>query len=309
MVVNKDIKKIIDNCRIRDIEISHDVQLKTLLTYRPEGIASTVLLVNSLQSLKEIFSFLLANKINFFVIGGGSNTLINDKNSDFLIIRLGRFFNNISFLKNGSISCGAAFKTGRFVTECLKRNYDFSFLSGIPGTIGGAVAGNAGTGEDSVCKFIESLEYLKLESGRIVFETYRLEEKDYGYRFLDIKNLLAITAVIFKKENTEKGIIFKKICENIKYKKKVQPLDKFTAGCFFKNPPDSVKSAAGLIDALGFKGFKYGGAGVSEKHANFIENFHCATPADIYNLSKIIYGSVKENFNIKLENEVKLIGF
>ena len=107
----------------------------------------------------------------------------------------------------------------------------------------------------------------------------------------------------------EKELIFNEIVERIKNKKNAQPLNKFTAGCFFKNPLNANKTAAELIDALGLKGFKYGGAGISKKHANFIENYDNASPMDIYNLSKIVLGMVKDNFNIELENEVKLVGF
>ncbi len=309
MAFKKDLKKIIDNCGIKNLRIHHNVHLRELLTYRPDGIISTLVIAESLQALKEIFNFLLANNIDYFVIGGGSNSLINDKNKDIVIISLGRFFNNINFIKNGEISCGAAFKTSRFVTECYKKSYDFSFLAGIPGTIGGGVAGNAGTRHNSVCEFVESVECLRLKSCSIVQENYRLKKKDYGYRILNIKNLLAITNIKFKKEITEKEMILNEIHKKIKYKKKAQPLDKFTAGCFFKNPLDSDKTAAELIDALGFKGFKYGGAAITKKHANFIENYLNATSDDIYKLSKIIYGSVNDNFNIKLKNEVKLVGF
>ncbi len=301
--------KIIDNSGIENLQIVHNADLRKLLTYRINASIPSLIIAESNEALKSIIRYLKDYNIEYYILGGGSNSLINDRNSNIVIIKLGRFFDNIGFEEDGTIHCGAAYNTGRFVTECYKNGYNFAFLAGIPGTIGGAVAGNSGTKFNAICEFIDTIECLRSRSNHIISDVYKLRKNDFGYRFLDIENLLVITKVHFRKERTEKELVFNEILEKIKYKKEIQPLNKFTAGCFFKNPLNSSKTAAELIDSLGLKGFKYGGAAVSRKHANFIENYKNATPMDIYNLSRIIYGMVKDNFNIELENEVKLVGF
>lgn len=303
------IREIIDSSGIKNLKICHNTDMRRLITFRVNSAVGTLVIAENNDALRNIIAFLLDNNIKYFIIGGGSNSLINDINENIVIIRLGRFFDHIDFKEEGSIVCGAAYNMGRFVTECYKKSYNFAFMAGIPGTVGGAVAGNSGTKFNSICEFIESVECLKIKSSHIISEEHRLKINDFGYRFLNIENLVAITKIFFKKEHSEKELVFNEILERIKCKKAVQPLNKFTAGCFFKNPLNSNKTAAELIDSLGLKGFRYGGAAVSKKHANFIENLAGASSMDIYDLSKIIAGMVKDNFNIELENEVKLVGF
>jgi len=303
------INKIIEKSNITGIEVLHNVDLRRLLTYRINGKLSNLMIVESEEALKNLLGILIDNDSEYFILGGGSNSLINDKNENIVFIKLGRYFDNINFYPDGLIVCGAAYNLGQFIITCYKNCYDFSFLAGIPGTVGGAVAGNSGTKLKSVCEFVEGIECMRLKAGKVLYERYELKKNDFGYRFLNIKNLLIITKVYLRKEISDKEIIFNNILEKIKLKKKSQPLNKYTAGCFFKNPINSSKTAAELIDYLGLKGFTYGGAVISKKHANFIENFKDASAKDIFELSRIIYGMVKDNFNIELENEVRLVGF
>ncbi len=303
------IKKIIDNSGIKNLKIYHDADMRKLFTFRINAIIPFLVIPENAEALVSLTACLLDNNIEYFIIGGGSNSLINDLNKNIVIIKLGRLFDSIDFKEEGSIECGAAYNMARFVTECYKESYNFAFLAGIPGTLGGAVAGNSGTKFSSICEFVDRIECLKIKSNHVVKEEHKLRKNDFGYRFLNIENLLAITKIYLKKERAEKELVFNEILERIKYKKASQPLNKFTAGCFFKNPLNSNKTAAELIDSLDLKGFQYGGAAVSKKHANFIENFKDASSMDIYNLSRIIAGMVKDNFNIELENEVKIVGF
>jgi len=300
-------KKILLNSRIEDIEIYYNYQLEKLSSFKVNGIVPILIIINSDEALIKILNLLETEKLKYFIIGGGTNTLINH-NCKEIIIKLGKNYNFLKFYEN-KIIAGASILLGRFIIETYKNNFDFSFLAGIPGTIGGAVFGNCGNKSEGICNFIESIEFISIDGNVIKKEKKFLKPSDFGYRFLNINNLKVITNVIFKKEKSKKGLILNNIRKNIRYKKETQPLNTFNCGCFFKNSLESTKPTGQLIDELNLKGFKYGGASVSRKHANFIENINNATPKDIFNLAKIIKGFVKENYNINLEYEVKLVGF
>jgi UDP-N-acetylmuramate dehydrogenase len=310
-ILNK-VESLLKNSNIKDegdIETYYNYSLNKLSSFKTDGKCPIFIVIKNEVSLQKILNLFYENEIRFYLIGDGTNILINDKNNDYVILKLGKDFSFIDFSENDLISCGAAFNLGKFVISCCKQGYDFSFLAGVPGTVGGAVYGNSGNKTDSICNYVESIECFILGSNEIIKKRYYFKPTNYSYRCLDIRNLLAITKVYFKKERSNKKLIFGKINENIRVKKASQPLNTFNAGCFFKNPLNSKKTAAELIDELGLKGFCFGGASVSQKHANFIENSNMATPEDIFLLSRIIFGYVKDNYNINLENEVHLIGF
>lgn len=304
----EEIKTYIRSAKIDNLEIFFDYNTRNLSTFRINGKCSIFIIANTEEALSSLINILNENNAKYYIIGSGSNTLISDYCND-VIIKLGRKFGYIEFYDSGFITAGASCMLGKFITKCYKNKYDFSFLAGIPGTIGGAISGNCGDKLETICDYVESIECLRLPQNRVVKEKIKLKPVNFGYRFLKIDNLAAITKVFFKKDKLEKELIFINIKERIKIKKEVQPLNTFNCGSFFKNPLNSKKTAGELIDSLGLKGFTYGGAVVSAKHANFIENSKMAASEDIFNLAKLIAGLVNENFNIKLEHEVKLVGF
>jgi len=304
----EELKTYLKTIKIENLEIYFDFNIRILSTFKINGRCKVFIIVNSEEALLKILNILQEKNSRYFIIGGGSNTLINDNCFD-IIIKLGKQFDFIEYFNNGLISVGASCVLGRFITKCYKNKYDFSFLAGIPGTIGGAVFGNCGDQIEAICDYVESIECFKVLKNKIIKEKVKLNHLNYGYRFLKIDHLSVITKIHFKKEKIEKELIFINIREKIKLKKAVQPLNTFNCGCFFKNPLNSNKTAGELIDSLGLKGFSFGGAMVSTKHANFLENKGSASPMDVFSLAKIIAGLVLENFKIRLEYEVKLVGF
>ncbi|MDD5659996.1 MAG: UDP-N-acetylmuramate dehydrogenase [Actinomycetota bacterium] len=302
-----EIKSFLSINKVKNLDVFFDYETRNLSTFRLKGKCPIFIIANSVDALFYLLSFLERYKINYYIIGRGSNTLIGSC-GNIIMIKLGKMFDYIEF-EDSHIIAGASCNLGRFVIRCAKNKYDFSFLAGIPGTIGGAVSGNCGTQIESLCDYVESIECLKVIKNKIIKEKIRLKSHNYGYRFLNIDNLVVITKVFLKKERADKELIYINIRENILKKKTNQPLGTFNCGCFFKNPLTSRKTAGELIDNLGLKGFSYGGAVISTKHANFIENGGKATPDDIHNLSKIVAGLVSEKYKIKLEHEVKLVGF
>jgi UDP-N-acetylmuramate dehydrogenase len=304
----EELKNYLKTAKIENIEIYFNFNIRNLSTFRINGSCQIFIIVNSEEALFRLLNILQEKNAKYFIIGGGSNTLINDNCFD-IIIKLGKQFDFIEYFDSGLISVGAACILGKFITKCYKNKYDFSFLAGIPGTVGGAVFGNCGNQIETICDYIENIECFKVLKNKVIKEKVKLKHFNYGYRFLKIDNLSVITKIHFKKDKIEKELIFINIREKIRLKKAVQPLSTFNCGCFFKNPLNSNKTAGELISSLGLKGFSFGGAMVSTKHANFLENNGSASPMDIFSLAKIIEGLVFENYKIKLEYEVKLVGF
>ncbi|MCE5330446.1 UDP-N-acetylmuramate dehydrogenase [bacterium] len=304
MEINE-IKTLLAINKIDNLDIFFDYEIRNLSTFRLSGKCPIFIIANSEDALISLLSFLESSGTGYYFIGRGSNTLIGDCGKT-VIIKLGKKFDYIEFNDGGHITAGASCNLGKFIIKCAKNKYDFSFLAGIPGTVGGAASGNCGNQTESLCDYVESIECLRISKNKILKEKIKLFK--YGYRFLKIDNLAVITRIFLKKDETERELIYNNIRENILKKKASQPLGSFNCGCFFKNPLNSKKTAGELIDSLGLKGFSYGGAAISIKHANFIENYGEATSEDIYNLSKIIAGLVNERFRIKLEYEVKIVG-
>jgi UDP-N-acetylmuramate dehydrogenase len=304
----EELKTYLKTRKIENLEIYFDYNIRSLSTFKINSRCQVFIIVNSEEALLILLNILQEKNAGYFIIGGGSNTLINDNCID-IIIKLGKKFDFIEYFDDGLITVGASCILGRFITKGYKNKYDFSFLAGIPGTIGGAVFGNCGNRLETICDYIESIECFRVLKNKIIKEKVKLNHLNYGYRFLKIDHLSVITKIHFKKEKIEKELIYINIREKIKLKKAVQPLNTFNCGCFFKNPLNSNKTAGELIDSLGLKGFTFGGAMVSTKHANFLENNGSASSMDIFSLAKIIEGLVFENFKIRLEYEVKLVGF
>ena len=286
-----------------------------LSSLKAGGKCLCVFLVKNIKELCRILNFLKREDISFYVIGGGTNTLFADDFIDSAVIKLSGEFNYIKIAaedkKNDNIiSAGAAYSLERFVVETAKKGFDFSFLAGIPGTLGGAVAGNAGSMQSGICRYIKSLKFAGLKEHSFSSLKAQISGEDYAYRSFKLNTLPVITDIYFTADCADRTEIFKKIRHNIKVKKSAQPLNTKNAGCFFKNPSIEVKYSSGeMIDICGLKGFKYGGARVSLKHANFLENYNNSSGGDIYILSKIVKDFVNKRFKIDLEYEVKLVGF
>lgn len=301
------IKKIIEKASLRNLNFN--VNISNFTSLKVGGIGLCLAVADNMSELKEILGTCLENKIQFAIIGDGTNILVNDGYLNLVFIRLGKDFDYLNVTGDNKILVGAAYKLPGFVMKACHWGYDFSFLGGIPGTVGGAVIGNSGDSKVGICNFVKKLRGVFLEGNSLKEKVIDITDKDFGYRFLNIPDMLVVTDIFLRTEILDKKLVSAKIKNRIKDKKMKQPINAESAGCFFKNPSDLSQSAGELIEKSGLKGFIYGGARISVKHANFIENYKNATAEDILSLSKIAKATVYEKFNIKLEYEVKIIGF
>lgn len=263
-------------------------------TFKCGGIAKWFVEVQDLTSFANILK-LHTNKL-YYILGNGSKTLCNDKGYNGLVISTKKL-NNIC-LENGLVVCECGvnlFALNHFLAEnCLK---GLEWSQGIPASVGGAVNMNAGSFEYSVGQFVEKVEVFENGECKILNKN----QINFGYRFSSLKNI-PIFRVWFKFEKGEKSEILD--LQNYYFNKKTtsQPMEFGSAGSIFKRKGDIIP--AKIIDKLGLKGVKIGGAEISYKHCGFIVNKNNATASDVINLINLIKTTIKNKTGIELEEEI-----
>ena len=282
-----------------DIIIMENQPLSHLSTLETGGTAEFFAQPESLPQLQEIIR--QAGGIPVYVIGGGSNLIIPDGIIPGLVISTRRL---VSFIRRDEFSAEieAGYSFPRLVSSLSVMGLGgLEFAAGIPGTLGGALMGNAGAGGRGVCEFAESVKAVD-SSGNL--RTYRRGEFEYGYRHCALSGMgvIAVSALM-KFRSAAPGDRDEYI--SFMEKRKNQPLNFRSAGCTFKNPEGY--SAGKLLDECGCKGLTVGGASVSEKHANFIVNTGNASSFDVTELAALCAERVREQTGIILEPEIRTL--
>ncbi len=306
-LTGKEIIRIIKGTGFR--KLSFDVDTSKLSSIRAGGRVPCYFIAENAYELKTMIETCLKNKIDFLIVGDCTNILFSDGYMNMVLIKLGRGFSHIKLEGENDLSAGAALNFLNFIVKAASMGFDFSEFSGIPGTLGGGIAGNSGTGKTGICDHISEISCMVRNNDEVVEKSVILSKNDYGYRHLDIEGLIVITGVVLSAGRSDKKDVLARVKKKINEKKISQPIMARSSGCFFKNPDGFSISSGELIDKCGLKGFCYGGARVSAKHANFIENYSNASSEDILVLSKIVKDKVMGKFNKKLEYEVRLVGF
>lgn len=286
-------------------------------TWKVGGCADVLAEPLDLSDLKRLIKFSKNKKLPLFVIGAGSNLLISDKGIKGIVVKFSNpYFKKIEFRKNYCFAASGAGLNSLVNSALAKGLSGGEFLSGIPGTLGGALAMNAGVRNIfSKNKNYLSISDLVEEINVIDFNARKklLKKKDvrFEYRNSDLSKFIIISARL-KFSPKDKKEISALSQEFLNYKRDIQDVKSRSAGCVFKNPNDNSDNgsltAGKMIDACGLKGKGYGGAEVSRIHANFILNRREAKAADIFHLMRLVQKMVKQKFNVSLEPEVKIIG-
>lgn len=285
-------------------EILFDIPLRDLNSWRVGGVADQFYFCTD----KEKLSYNLQKrnfKLPIMFIGLGSNTLFRDGGFRGTIIAMHKGLNHIKledqlFYAESGVSCS---KLAKYIARLGYANS--AFLAGIPGTLGGALAMNAGCYGSETWDFVDKV--LTIDQNGIE-HLRKKEEFDIAYRHVENKNnpqeFFIAAWLEFQEGNKEKAELdIKKLLEK---RKLTQPLNWPTAGSTFRNPDGHF--AAKLIEESGLKGYQIGGAQVSEKHANFIINRGNASASDIENLITYIKAKVFKQTKIILETEIRIIG-
>ncbi len=287
-----------------------EADMSSYTTFRIGGIADYVVTPENEEQLAKLLHLIKEENVDFVVIGNGSNILVSDNGFDGIVIQLGDKFSSFVIKDKDEsgvyVDVTAGMRLSRLGNELAASSIEgFEFATGIPGTIGGAVMMNAGAYGGEIKDIIKSARVIDFDGN--VKELSR-DELELGYRTSIIakKNYIVISAVFdLKKGDREK--IKSNIKELALKRREKQPLEYPSAGSTFKRPEGYF--AAKLIEDAGLKGLSVGGAQVSEKHAGFVINKKDAKAVDVIRLTDEIKEKVYDKFGVKLELEIKKIGF
>jgi UDP-N-acetylmuramate dehydrogenase len=257
------------------------------------------------QNEDELISFLkLAKDVPIEVIGVGSNVIIRDGGFRGVVIKLGKEFKKINLLDKNKIEVGCANLDINVANFAYESNISgLEFLSGIPGSIGGAVAMNAGAYGSEFKDVLFSVSGIDFSGRKLELSNAAM---NYSYRCSNPEKNLIYTSVILQGVSGKKDEIARNMAKIKSDREVSQPVRAKTSGSSFKNPKGM--KAWELIDQAGCRGLEIGGAKMSEKHCNFMINTGNATAKDLEDLGKEVVNKVWQKFFVKLEWEVKIIG-
>lgn len=283
--------------------IRQNVSLAQYTSFRIGGKAKYFFIAKSKEELIRAVSAAQKMGLPFFLLGGGSNLLVSDRGFKGIVIKMQNQEYRFSDVK---ITAGAGAPLAAIVAASAQQGLiGLEWAIGIPGTVGGAVFGNAGSFGESMRNIVEKVEVLDLKNLKI--KNYDAPQYGFSYResvFKKKKKFIIISVILSLKAGS-RGEINKKLQEFAVYKRNAQPLNFPSAGSVFKNPKSVA--AGVLIEQCGLKGKKIGGAMISEKHANFIVNVKNAKARDVKALINLIKRKVSNKFKIKLEEEIRFL--
>ena len=283
--------------------IDKNVSLKDYCSYKTGGRAELFACPEEIFDLKVALKFASDNSIPLTILGTGYNVLIADKKIKGLVLST-RCLNRFIEFDGEHVYAGAGEIMDNVVTECIGRGLSgLENMSGIPGSVGGAVCMNAGAFGTEIKDTAVEVGLCGLDGRESIVKA---EDAGFGYRKAENLNGI-VTWVKLKLQEADTAELKAKRAEILAKRKEKQPVEFPSCGSVFKRPEGGYAGA--LIEQCGLKGFKIGGAQVSEKHANFIINTGKAKSADIYNLINHVQKTVQEETGVELEREVRFVGF
>ncbi len=298
---------IIEEIKIMDIgKMEENVSLKNYTTYRCGGNARCIVYPKTVNSLSTLLSYLIERGVRYKILGNGSNLLFSDRDYEGVLIRLSEL-NSIKFLHKRKVRVGAGYSLIKLSLLTAKKGLTgLEFAAGIPGTVGGAIYMNAGAYKSDMGYVVESVKVLTPDAKIITLVN---RELDFHYRssfFQKHPGYICLEAVLRLKIGKREAIE-EVIRERRNRRLESQPLEYPSAGSVFRNPPDAF--AGKLIEDIGLKGMKKGGAMVSDKHANFIVNYQNASSSDIKYLIDYCHDKVLETYGISLKIEQEFVNW
>lgn len=273
-------------------------------TFRVGGEAECVIVVETKDELAKIISYFGRLEQDYFVLGNGSNLLVGDKGYRGVIIKFGKQMGAICVEQN-HIVVGAGAPLSLVASAAKEKGLSgLEFAAGIPGTVGGAIVMNAGAYGGEMKQVVQMVRVMDKEGEILTLDNDTME---FGYRTSIIKDrpFIVLGAILRLTPGNEEEI-GRKMEELMKQRKSKQPLEYPSAGSTFKRPEGHY--AGKLIMDAGLRGYRIGGAQVSEKHCGFVINAGGATAADIKEVIEEIQERVLDRFHVRLEPEVIFLG-
>jgi len=288
-------------------EIRGEVRFKEPLSFhtslRIGGPADFFIVPQDVEDIRLALAFADKEQLPVEVVGGGNNLLVRDRGIRGVVLKLEGCLGRAEFHGEEAIA-GAGVSLSALIREAAALNLGgLECLVGIPATIGGAVAMNAGTVDGWIGDFVSAVYFLHPDG---TMGEFKPGAGSFSYRMFSAPSGAVIIGArlgLHRRPSTE---IVKEIKQRLKHKKMNQPLALASAGCVWKNPPG--EAAGRLVEKVGLKGKRHNGAEISAKHANFIVNRGGATAADIKALMDMTSERVQSQFGIALETEIKTLG-
>ena len=287
------------------ISVEENVPMAQHTSFRAGGNAAMMVTPADAEELKTVLAVIEEAGCPHMVLGNGSNILVKDSGYDGVIVKIGEGFDYVR-QEGQTLICGS----GTLMSVVAKASVagsltGFEFASGIPGTVGGAVFMNAGAYDGEIAEILKRAKIVSKDGRREFYMT--AEELQMGYRHTVLHETQdVVTEVELELEKGSTDEIKRKIADFTERRNSKQPVNFPSAGSFFKRPTGYF--AGKLIQDAGLKGLTVGGAQVSELHSGFIINRGGATAADILQLMEIVQARVFDEFGVKLETEVRIIG-
>ncbi len=283
--------------------VIYHVSLKEYTTYRVGGIANALVIVDDKESLKKLICYLEEHQIKWKIIGNGSNLIFKDGVYDGVLIHLANL--NDMKIEDTQIYVESGYSLPKLSIKAAKASLTgLEFAAGIPGTVGGALFMNAGAYKSDMGYIVKEVTILDENLKEKVLTN---EECDFHYRtsyFKKHPKCVCLNAKLQLKRGVKEAILA--VMEDRKKRRiESQPLEYPSAGSVFRNPEGDY--AGRLIESLGYKGKLFGGAMVSQKHANFIINKDHATASDVIHLIRDIQKNVKKEYGIDLKLEQEIV--
>jgi UDP-N-acetylmuramate dehydrogenase len=288
-------------------EVGFDIPMKEHTGLAIGGPADVFLRPEDPLSIRNLMVTLKKKGVPFFTLGGGTNVLIGDGGIEGVVLSL-REFGRVEVLKEGGSHAELFVEAGvplqKLVNFCKERGYSgVEGLTGIPGSVGGAICGNAGSYGFEIKDTLTSVAIMDAD-GRL--DRFKAEGIGFGYRKSDLAPADIVLSANMKLRRDEKEAVAARTEKFFSEKKQTQPISERSAGCVFKNPEGA--SAGRLIDEAGCKGMKAGGIEVSTVHANFFVNKGGGTASDYRELMDRVSSIVQKRFGITLEPEIRVAG-
>lgn len=283
---------------------SWNASLAERTTFRVGGVARVLLEPSSRQEIETALAWVREHRLPLFVLGRGSNLVVSDAGWDGAVLSIGRNLSGVSWDGLGA-SVLAGTRLTEFVVGAVERGVaGFEKLSGIPGTVGGAVTMDAGAYGQEIGERTLAVEAISPEG---IWRRFSREECAFGYRTSLFRGGgWIVTEAQFEGLPGDSSLLKASVKEVQASRREKQPLEHPNAGSLFKRPPGGF--AAKLIDEAGLKGFRVGDAAISEKHAGFAVNLGHATAQDVWELSCQVIEAVQAKSGILLEREVIFLG-
>ena len=284
-------------------KVIENIDLKKYTTYKAGGIGRVLVIPKDIESLQKLFNYINKNNIKYKMLGLGSNLIFGDDIYEGILIKLDEF-NDVN-ISGTTIRVGAGYSLIKLSLLAARNDLaGLEFASGIPGTVGGAIYMNAGAYKSDMGYIVKEIKVLTPDNEIITMSN---KELDFHYRTSYLQKnpgyiCLEATLNLYK---GDRNAILDVIRDRKKRRMETQPLEFPSAGSVFRNPPDDF--AGSLIEELGYKGKKIGGAMVSTKHANFTINVGNAKGNDIKKLILEIQEKVKEKYDIELKVEQEFV--